>query len=984
MLQGGQVDQGVQMLKKIVIDNPGTRAATEAHKELRFLNEFSTRTTAPSDARLHRFRNAWAEVQSLDDGRIPKLLLVWRPEIETDVDCLDAVVSKLKALVEEALAKQLELRDLDRFEGYLSAAVQTLPMLSEPLSGPRKRLDQLHFEVRLKQAREQIRGALNDWNTSEAWTLYGDLEKWSPPECRPLIADLQISIAHTEQARDLAQEALDNAHALSGSVITERSDYFRYREVVAGLKAKLRDSGPPFWKVLLEAQRRQIDGPMRAFLQTQSEEVSDLPALLAFADLFDIGEEDPDLIERALQGVEKGFTSGILIAEDTHRLEALRDELREVMRIRPAIFGGRLKPLENGLQCLIAAWRESGAEHVPAVPAGFPVPDALDQHLRRWGEARTRLTAQIEEAVSSWRIDDLIELSQSTVAPDPYRRLAANPTLFRDLARLATMPDFSSVAEGRIWFTDWDSAVSNLGRDIPATLGHAINREHARRHTSLDELKYRDRLRSIDTEIRAGRLEQAEVLATECQDSGPELERYRAQILLARAQQAGDLEVIRLLSERWRELQFHIPTQAGEALLAAARRAWEADDQNATERLAVVVRRARHDRRIPETILKEAADLVEWASLEQQARVDTSVPTIRRLWSHIQAHQSSQVVWKGLCRLVQYWTNHDLVAATWADRALANWEPPVVVGAEDPFAKLTLAWDEAAAEAVRQMSETYDWTKDKIAAMEARFTTCDTQRDHVNRLLGPETRLEPSSLYVQVRNQARLLARTISDLEELEQADLRQPVNGGTWESVRLRLQREMPSVAAAPRMLASVDRFSPVTRMAGLEQSMLAKATACRNPDAETVFPDLALQVREIVDRFEKCGIRGRSMWRTVSSEYWRKVREACGDLTDLNDPVDLSALAIRIDDLERDEKHFLAAMDHLRESLPPTPENGPFDPELHRDYLALFPTDAPQSDRVRGLFLRFLRQEPRPTIIRQSVRFLPNWIAELLFSRR
>jgi len=981
-----QVQNGVRQLEELVRRYPGTHVAQEAMDELRRYDAERTSEPSAQELRFRRFRTKLATIHSLDDGRLPAFLANWRTDLDSDEDYYQLVALKLKTCLEQELAQDTTLAELDQLHERLGRAVQSLPRLADTLTEPRRRLERLRFQARSAVVRDKVVGALRSWQTGEGWKLYESLEAVTPEEHRPELEDLQVHIARVEQSRENAQNALDEARVLA--MIEDRASFLKGREISDRLRASLNENPPPIWKGLLEEQVRRLKDAARLFLQADGERVMDLTGLIAFLDLLNKPvEEDgvPELLESTVGRVEENLRGKVREAKDVQELEIIRDQVREAMRRRLDLLEPHLLAIENGLQCVITVWQGPWAGDELVIPEGFPVPETVEERIRGRRQARARLRQQLDETLASWRIDEFVQLCRSASAPQRYCQLVEKADWLRGLAGLAAEPEFAEVEQGCAWLSRWDSAAEQLGPDMPTALAEAVTGERTRRQHRLEGLKRTEHLKAIATAIERRQWEEAEQLMAQRIVAETELERFRVEVLFAQAELAGGGELIRLLCERWRELQYYFPDRAGMTVEAAVERACRENNAAGLERLAVVVRRARNDRVLEADRLHRISELVDWATLEQLVRTEASEANIRQLWSHVQGRQGSALVNTGLRRLVSHWDEADLVASVWADRALASWKPPVVVSAQDPLVRLTHAWEQAAAEADGKMDTNRVWTSEETDTLQARFAGCDVQIDRLNRLL--EIARQPAvplpKSYVQARGRADLLARTLRQIVELEVADLRRPDWRDRWGGVRFRIQTELTTLAAAPALLQRADRLSRLTKLGGLEQAMMEKARACRDFDRDSVFPELYEQVLEIVQRFEECGAIGSSMWKIVSSEYWPKVLKECGDLQDLKDPGDLRALVGRVEELARDEEAFRTSIERLRDAQPPTPEGGTFDPARHRDYVALFPVAPPKSERVRALFLRFLKQEPRPTIVRQSTGVLPGWISWLCFGR-
>jgi hypothetical protein len=647
---------------------------------------------------------------------------------------------------------------------------------------------------------------------------------------------------------------------------------------------------------------------------------------------------------------------------------------------------------------------------------------------------------QVDSALSVWDFTRLIELSKTLREKPAFGYFVDNEEELRLWLEPYVNREKLTTWEGaQLWWANWKTAVGKIPRQPPDSLMKAMRREEEKRRDEwaevLGELINQDLAPEECEEIADSLKEGSESLHVQSFQQSFRLKadvgkadrcitnrewdeaqriigsldenyhdtrtirRLKLRLEVERAKEAGVDALAKVLKSEWGifKSSFDDPLAL---LINAIEDAWREERDEAIVILGEVARRELTREHESNPQLEQIRQWHDWFMVEQAIKSDESATSLRQLISYIKNHkQSEAMLQKRIERLVHQWQKQrSLVMLALVDQ-MFDW----VSLAQDPEEILKEDSDKTSVRVLDRIERQADIELEQLLTLQQEVSVVDTAwrtlaeyRNLVKQSLNLTTqvspRLRPSKRFEEAKLLLGHLIKVKTDLAELVNADLRQPMNKEKLDVVIAILQRELPSnVRSREKLLTQATRLEPLSKLNSIENNIVNYARLCgseRDVDfyEPGAFTNLAGKLRELIGRFHEAQLvqqKGQpsQMWRIVSEEYTRKVYELACIYAPRPPGADLKRLAAKMDELDKQERKFRDLMDKIWNAKPSLGADSTFNPGQHDGFLKNFPQTPPLSRRDYLFFkYRCAEAEPLKNIISQSRDKLPAWIQTYL----
>lgn len=672
--------------------------------------------------------------------------------------------------------------------------------------------------------------------------------------------------------------------------------------------------------------------------------------------------------------------------------------------------------------------REREAACDQALEAAHRVLERMPQHrgavrLARRAEQR-RVHLRLDEALERWNVAALLESLIPNQVDAPYRELPQAAAALRELAGLAANPQLPASPEAARWWRQWRQAAAVLPQVVPEALSRACQAEEARRckewslaldqllrsdpspeacreaaellaeflavpglQSYYEELLQREKVGKAERLIAAGHWGLAEEELRGLEARTADFRRLSCRLAVGRARAAGPVVFAEELARNWTDVVATFGPEAYEQLEAALGEVWERGEGAALRKLGEIALRVSRAADLPVDVRGRILDWLSWLQVEKALEEGTSASSLRQLVTYVRGQTFSPRLRARLRSWIERWQQRDeTVALAWAFQAFPDL---VQTGDGDLVEELARRSREVAGRVLLELRARTDLTRLDLVELRQQVERCERDwrdlDDYLDLAPRPVERPVPPDELKEARKVLDALLRAVEGIEHLETCDLRRPAERSSWKAVHLGLKQDLHGLPAVSGLLRRLNQLEPLTRLNHFESRLRDTAARCNDPDPQELdcpglFAEAAGWVREIVQSFETAGLAGRDMWTALSAELWREIPPLAGDLEGPPARRDLQALARRFDALDAQERELRQILRVLGEKEPWVSANGPFQPELHPGYLALYPAERPSSRRVFRLFDRFARTGARPVILRDGAGQLPAWISDYL----
>lgn len=616
----------------------------------------------------------------------------------------------------------------------------------------------------------------------------------------------------------------------------------------------------------------------------------------------------------------------------------------------------------------------------------------------------------------------------------PYQALQEHPVLAKRIADHVGLP-----TEGRaIWHAEWLIALRKIVKreqvafdKFPTAFREAIEQEQRRRQSmlvhaihdtgqdepSLEEehalanklaqladlrgmshseraLRQRIHQRAFDMAIQQSDLKAATTALAafkkiaDIENVGP----MELQIELAQGEKAGGVRLARTVRAKWPRIKHHMPRRANELLLTAIEAAWNANQRG---ELSALLSRITCESDLISTRGVDRALLLWhiWVPIENGLSADRPKEAVVRALGSLLFNQCDnedlQALHPRLVRLAQHWRDNEYqLIRAWGERAFDSISPQAAEICAGGYEQLSSAIINETNNVRDRIAES-EPTRDGLHQANVQLMNYYSQLTWLSRLLiiipgRAAAPPQPPELTVALTWITRLT--TVLELvERLEDADPRAPDFNAMWRRAQMAIREETISApcSAISNLVVRLERLSlllPAIVMYARGSADLDRIKASTDLDNYEAHADAVQSVTKLADLIDRAGLRGRGLWRMISSEWSERLAQDDRFLRPITG-LDLAGLPGLIEDMGREDQVMRSVLADLTVYLEANPglklnRTAPALAEL----CTLLPQQRPSSLRPWLRLRLFLNVDPMPGVARIAFHNFPDWLQQEL----